>query len=105
FPRSFAMGAADGPDAEKPVHMVTFAYPFRIAKYEVTQELYEAVAGANPSRWKGPRNSVEMVGWHEANEFCRKLTAELRQRKLIAADETVRLPSEAEWEYTCRAGT
>ena len=105
FPRDFAMGAADGLDAAKPVHTVTFAYPFRIAKYEVTQELYEAVTGANPSRWKGPRNSVEMVGWHEANEFCRKLTAELRQRKLIAADEIVRLPSEAEWEYTCRAGT
>jgi formylglycine-generating enzyme required for sulfatase activity len=105
FPASFDIGSADGPDSEKPVHKVTFKSPFRLAKYEVTQELYEAVIGKNPSRWKGPRNSVEMVNWNEANEFCQKVTAELRQRKLIGADETVRLPSEAEWEYACRAGT
>ena len=54
-----------------------------MAKYEVTQELYEAVMGKNPSRWKGPRNSVEMVSWDEANDFCRKATAELRKRKLL----------------------
>ena len=105
FPASFQMGSADGPDSEKPVHAVKFKNPFRLAKYEVTQELYEAIMGKNPSRWKGPRNSVEMVSWEEANEFCRKATAELRQRKLLAEGETVRLPSEAEWEYACRAGT
>jgi formylglycine-generating enzyme required for sulfatase activity len=105
FPATFARGSADGPDSERPVHTVTFKYSFRLNKYEVTQELYEAIMGKNPSRWKGPRNSVEMVSWAEANEFCRKATAELRERKLLAADETIRLPSEAEWEYTCRAGT
>src|SRR5207248_9146766 len=96
---------AGGPDTEKPVVTITLKSPFAMAKYEVTQELYEAVAGKNPSKWKGPRNSVEMVSWDEANDFCRKATAELRKRKLIGADEVIRLPSEAEWEYACRAGT
>jgi formylglycine-generating enzyme required for sulfatase activity len=92
-------------DVEKPAVKVTFKRPFAVAKYEVTQELYEAVVGSNPSRWKGPRNSVEMVTWDDAQEFCLKATTMLRERKLIAATEEVRLPSEAEWEYACRAGT
>jgi formylglycine-generating enzyme required for sulfatase activity len=61
--------------------------------------------GKNPSKWRGRRNSVEMVNWEEANTFCRKVTDLLRTQKLIGAREVVRLPSEAEWEYTCRAGT
>src|SRR5205807_8512642 len=107
FPASFKMGSAenDAPAAEKPPVAVTFREPFAMAKYEVTQELYEAVRGKNPSKWKGPRNSVEMVSWDEANEFCRKLTTELHERKLLATDQLIRLPSEAEWEYCCRAGT
>jgi formylglycine-generating enzyme required for sulfatase activity len=106
FPASFRMGSTgDAPDTEKPAVTVTFAAPFAVARYEVTQELYEAVMGTNPSRWKGPRNSVEMVSWEEANEFCRKVTAELRRRQLLAEGEVIRLPSEAEWEYACRAGT
>lgn len=104
-PESFMMGSADGPAAEQPAHKVVFKYSFSLAKYEVTQELYQAIMGNNPSRWKGPRNSVEMITFDEAVAFCGKITKELRQRKLLKADEEIRLPSEAEWEYACRAGT
>jgi formylglycine-generating enzyme required for sulfatase activity len=103
FPASFTMGG--GEPGEKPAHEVKPAGPFALNKYEVAQEQYEAVMGKNPSRWKGPRNSVEMVSWDQANEFCRKATAELRKRQLLGENEVIRLPSEAEWEYACRAGT
>ncbi|WP_417384858.1 formylglycine-generating enzyme family protein [Gimesia sp.] len=105
FPQTFQMGSAKGEAAERPVHKVTMSDDFWMSRYEVPQNLYLAVMGNNPSRWKGPRNSAEMFDWKTANEFCRKLTAELRNAKLIAADEEIRLPSEAEWEYCCRAGT
>jgi formylglycine-generating enzyme required for sulfatase activity len=106
FPASFQMGTpGDGPASERPVVTVTFESPFAMARYEVTQELYEAVTGKNPARWKGPRNSIEMVSWEEANDFCRKVTAELHKRNLIGEGEVIRLPSESEWEYACRAGT
>jgi formylglycine-generating enzyme required for sulfatase activity len=106
FPASFSMGSdKDFPSQEQPAHKVSLVYPFSMAKYEMTQELYAAIAGKNPSKWKGPRNSVEMVNWDEAKDFCRLLTQELRKSKLIAEDVVIRLPSEAEWEYACRAGT
>ncbi len=107
FPASFEMGSSDpkAPANERPQVKVTFKAPFAMARYEVTQELYEAVMGKNPSRWKGPRNSVEMVNQAEAQEFCRKATVELRRRQLLGPNEVIRLPSEAEWEYSCRAGT
>jgi formylglycine-generating enzyme required for sulfatase activity len=105
YPATFSMGSADGPDDERPAHTVTLSRPFAISKYEVPQNLYAAVTGRNPSRWKGPRNSVESMSWLEAIQFCDKATILLRERKLIAADEVIRLPSEAEWEYCCRAGT
>jgi formylglycine-generating enzyme required for sulfatase activity len=107
FPASFKMGSdsEDGAKAEKPAHDVKMSKPFAMARYEATQELYQAVTGNNPAKWQGPRNSVEMVSWKEAMDFCKKATEEMRERKLIAKDEEVRLPTEAEWEYCCRAGT
>jgi formylglycine-generating enzyme required for sulfatase activity len=107
FPADFIMGSSDpkAPASERPAHKVTFKRPFAVAKYEVTQELYWVVMGSNPAKWQGPRNSVEMVSWDDANEFCRKVTLELRERKLLKDNEVIRLPSEAEWEYACRAGS
>ncbi len=104
FPKSFRMGS-DQTGSEMPIHEVTLTKKFSIAKYEVPQNLWEAVTGANPSKWKGPRNSVEMFSWQEARDFCNKLTELLRAEKLLSDDEVIRLPTEAEWEYCCRAGT
>ncbi|MBI1311258.1 SUMF1/EgtB/PvdO family nonheme iron enzyme [bacterium] len=105
FPASFEMGSSDGPASERPRHRVTLSKPFAVARYEVTQNLYAAVMGSNPSQWKGPRNSAEMMTWSDAVAFCGKLTKLLREAGLIQSDEVIRLPTEAEWEYCCRAGT
>lgn len=106
FPTWFQQGRANGGgDNEKPVRKVTLARPFWIAKYEVPQNLWEAVMGRNPSRWKGPRNSVEMLSYAEAEEFCRRATTLMRAAGLIRKDQSIRLPTESEWEYAARAGT
>ena len=106
YPKSFQMGRAKGGrDNERPVTKITFSYTFHIAKYEVPQNLWQEVMGSNPSRWKGKRNSVEMLNFDEAEAFCKKCTSLMRAAKLIKADEVIRLPSEAEWEYVARAGT
>lgn len=105
FPASFTMGSTAGPQPEQPAHQVTLARPFHIAAYEVPQNLWQAVMGGNPSKWKGPRNSVEMLSYDDAEAFCRRATDALRQAGLIEAEQVVRLPSEAEWEYCARAGT
>ncbi|MFN0021513.1 MAG: SMP-30/gluconolactonase/LRE family protein [Pirellulaceae bacterium] len=99
FPKSFKMG--EGATARD----VALIRKFSIAKYEVPQNLWEAVMGSNPSKWKGKRNSVEMLSLAEAQAFCRKATELMRAAKLIEAGQEIRLPSEEEWEYTARAGT
>lgn len=106
FPARFAMGRErGGTDSERPVRQVTLKHPFQMAKYEVPQNLWEAVMGNNPSRWKGPRNSVEMISFDEAVSFCERVTERLRAARLISETQVVRLPTEAEWEYSARAGT
>lgn len=105
FPQKFHVGTQTPEEHELPFREVGLAMDFRIAKFETTQELYQAVMGQNPSRWQGPRNSVENVNFADAKLFCRKLTVLLRGRKLIATNDMVRLPTSVEWEYSCRAGT
>jgi formylglycine-generating enzyme required for sulfatase activity len=107
FPASFTMGTAgeDAAASETPAVVIKLTQPFAMARHEVTQELYQLVMGKNPSKWKGPRNSVEMTNWNDAAAFCEKATALLHKRKLLPAKEEIRLPTEAEWEYVCRAGT
>jgi len=98
---TFTMGDANGDGDETP-HQVTLTQPFELGVYEVTQEQYEAVMGTNPSKSTGPQRPVENVRWGHAVEFCRKLS-ELPAEK--SAGYVYRLPTEAEWEYACRAET
>lgn len=105
FPNTYRFGAAAGETFGAEPRDVEMPSDFRISRYEVTQELYEAVMDTNPSRWKGPRNSAESMTIGSAESFCQKLTEILRREKLIGVNEEVRLPTEVEWEYCCRAGT
>ena len=90
---------------ERPVHTVELD-GFWMGKTEVTQEQYEAVMRKNPSESKGARNPVEKVSWNDAADFCRKLTDKVgRASSPASAGRTFRLPTEAEWEYACRAGS
>ena len=101
---TFTMGEANGDDNEETwtPHKVTLTQPFHLGQYEVTQEQYEKVMGTNPSIFKGGQNPVERASWNDAVEFCRKLSALPAEKK---AGYVYRLPTEAEWEYACRAGT
>ena len=92
------------PASEKEMK-VTFTKSFHVAKYEVPQNLWREVMGDNPSRWKGERNSVEMLDFDQAVSFCEKVTELLRKEKLISKKQVVRLPTEIEWEYVASAGT
>lgn len=104
FPKKAVIGKATPMPHEVARQEIELEHRFRISKYEMTQELYQLVAGRNPSRWKGPRNSVETVSWQQAQQFCAELTRDLHARNLIEPQEEVRLPTAVEWEYCCRAG-
>ncbi len=94
---SFRMGSETGDDREAPVHEVTFARAFYMGRTEVTQRQWKQVMGTTPSRFAGEHTPVTAVSWRDCQEFVRKLNG-LTGRKFT-------LPSEAEWEYACRAGS
>ena len=97
---TFKMGAtseqgSDAYDSEKPVHNVTLS-DYYIGETEVTQELWQAVMGTTPSRFKGNKKPVEQVSWNDCQEFIKKLNQ--------LTGKNFRLPTEAEWEYAARGG-
>lgn len=95
---TFTMGSTDqyADSDEKITHNVTVS-DFMIGKFEVTQKLWKAVMGSNPSYFKGDNLPVENVSWNDAQEFIKKLNQQTGQN--------FRLPTEAEWEYAARGGT
>jgi formylglycine-generating enzyme required for sulfatase activity len=96
-PGSFIMG---GVGADSPAHPVILTRGFYLGKFEVTQEQYKKVMDNNPSEFKGNKLPVDGVSWDDAVEFCNKLTKKERMRGWQFS-----LPTEAQWEYTCRGGT
>ncbi|MEK7677399.1 MAG: formylglycine-generating enzyme family protein [Verrucomicrobiota bacterium] len=109
-PGTFIMGSptneAGHETLESPQTQVTLSRGFYLGKYEVTQGEYLAVVGANPSQFTGDLNRpVEEVSWRDATNYCARLTERERAAGRIPADYGYRLPTEAEWEFTCRAGS
>ena len=110
-PGKFTMGSPpDEPNrnqAEGPTVIVTLTKGFWLGKTEVTQAQYAAIAGNNPSHFSdaGKKLPVETVSWLDAMEFCEKLTARERAAGRLPKGFTYTLPTEAQWEYACRAGT
>ncbi len=94
---SDALKHTDDRENEIPAHDVTLTTAFYMSKFDVTQEQYQQITGANPSSFIGKDHPVEDVSWFDTQDFCKKLNEK--------SGETVRLPSEAEWECACRAGS
>jgi sulfatase modifying factor 1 len=99
-PGTFEMGFSD-----KTRHTVTLTQGFYLGKHEVTQSQWGKVMGSNPSHFKGVSRPVETVSWTDVTSFCDKLTASERRAGRLPAGMTYQLPTEAQWEYACRADT
>jgi len=116
----FWMGSEEGVeyDDEGPRHRVRISQPFLMGQTQVTQELWEAVMGVNPSEFNGAKRPVEQISWYDAVRFCNALSGldNLRpvygigtgDKPTMSLDSTAsgyRLPTEAQWEYAVKAGT
>jgi formylglycine-generating enzyme required for sulfatase activity len=99
---NFMMGSPDYEQhwnsSERPEHKVIIKDAFYMGKYPVTQKQWKKIMGYNPSKFRGEDQPVESVSWRDAQEFLRRLNE-------IESTNKYRLPTEAEWEYACRAGT
>ena len=107
-PGTFMMGSLPsekGRTRDETGHQVTLTKGFYLGKYEVTQAQWKRVMGSDRSNFKGPDRPVEKVSWRDAIKFCNRL-ADIEERAGRVPDGMVyRLPTEAQWEYACRAGT
>lgn len=97
-PGEYLMGSDKGSGDEKPIHKVVISQAFELGETEVTQAQWVAITGNNPSTFQGDNLPVENISWLNVQTFINKLNK--RSKKYI-----YRLPTEAEWEYACRAGT
>ena len=103
---TFKMGSLKidgGRQDDEMLHPVTIGKAFYMGKYTVTQPQYEVVTKKKPSHFTGEKNPVERVSWFDAAEFCKMLNTGLKPR--LPAGMEIQLPTEAQWEYACRAGT
>ena len=113
-PGTFMMGSPEDEGGMEPdemgklyekQHRVTLTRGFWILETEVTQAMWASVMGANTSNFKGPNLPVEMVSWNDCQDFIKKLNASLAGTPDAPAGFKFSLPTEAQWEYACRAGT
>jgi sulfatase modifying factor 1 len=107
-PGTFTMGSpASEPNrlSDETQHEVTLTQGYWLAKHELTQAQWKAVMGTDPSKFKGDNLPVERVNWEEAKAFCDKLQEQESAAGRVPAGYAYRLPTEAQWEYACRAGT
>ena len=107
-PGKFMMGSPKdekGREGNEAQHEVTLTKGFYLGKYEVTQEQWEKVMGSSPSYFKGATLPVEKVSWEDAMKFCEKLTQMEKAAGRLPEGYAYTLPTEAQWEYACRAGT
>ena len=105
---SFQTGSPSGElgrGSDERQHEVTLTQGYWLGAHEVTQAQWQSVMGSNPSKFKGSRNPVEQVSWEDAMAFCKKLTEREFLAGRLPAGWRYTLPTEAQWEYACRAGT
>lgn len=109
-PGTFIMGSpaneVDKDSDERPQTEVTLTHGFWMSKHPTTQEEYQLVMGRNPSFFKSnDRRPVEQVRWNDAVDYCAKITLRMHEAGRLPTGFECRLPTEAEWEYACRAGS
>ena len=108
---SFMMGSPEsgifagelGRYKDELIHKVNISKPFKIGKFPITQSQYKAIMGNNPSHFIGNNNPVENVNWYHAKEFCKQLNSLYKNK--LPNGYIYDLPTEAQWEFACRAGT